>query len=364
VGHILWNTGETSNSIQVTQSGLYSVVVTNIFGCSSEGFLPVGFVPTPTVSVSVEGQSVICEGDVTELSASFTLGGSYVWSNGATGQNITVDEAGSYTVTVTNLAGCSATSDAVVIEVVPVVRPDAGVDIYICLGQSATLIATGGDAYVWSPDGSTNDTIVVSPLVSTMYVVSVEAGSCGQASSDTVWVIVTPQPTAAFQNSEGFQGDVISFTDLSTPQLGITSWEWSFGNGDVSGVQNPQYTFADTGTYSVNLIVTTSNGCADTVSKDLIIEEIFEIPNVLTPNNDGLNDYAWIVSSASDLINATIYNRWGVSVWSGIGKDLRWTGRTSAGAELPAGTYYYVIVVDYGDNVTKDYTGFITLIRD
>ena len=363
-GSYLWNTGETSESIQVTESGLYSVVVTNIFGCANEGFLPIGFVPTPTVTASVSGSGVICEGDVAQLTASFTLGGNYVWINGATGQTISVSESGTYSVTVTNLAGCSASSNGVLIEVVPGPQANAGLDVNICLGQSATLIATGGDAYVWSPDGSTNDTIVVSPLVSTMYVVSVEAGSCGQASSDTVWVIVTPQPTAAFQNSEGFQGDVISFTDLSTPQLGITSWEWSFGNGDVSGVQNPQFTFADTGTFSVNLVVTTSNGCADTVSKDLIIEEIFEIPNVLTPNNDGFNDYAWIVSSASDVINATIYNRWGVSVWSGIGKDLRWTGRTSAGAELPAGTYYYVIIVDYGDNVLKDYTGFITLIRD
>jgi gliding motility-associated-like protein len=363
-GSYLWNTGETSNSIQVTQSGLYSVVVTNIFGCSSEGFLPVGFVPTPTVSVSVEGQSVICEGDVTELSASFTLGGSYVWSNGATGQNITVDEAGSYTVTVTNLAGCSATSDAVVIEVVPVVRPDAGVDIYICLGQEATLIATGGEDYFWTPSGVANDSLVVSPEVSTLYVVTATGNNCAQSASDSVWVFVTAQPVAAFENTEANQGTSITFTDLSTPQDAINAWSWSFGDGQVSLAQNPEYTYEDEGTYTVTLVVSAGNGCSDSVSVELEIDEFFTIPDVLTPNNDGFNDFAWITSSSADVINASIYNRWGVSVWEGVGKDLRFYGRTTAGAELPAGTYYYVINVNYGDGVIKDYTGYMTLIRD
>lgn len=363
-GTYLWNNGETTQSIEVTESGLYSVIITNIFGCSAEAFLPIGFVPTPTVNVTVQGGNVLCEGDAAELSASFTLGGSYEWSNGATGQNITVTQAGTYTVTVTNLAGCSATSDPVTIEVQPGDRPSAGPDVTICAGEEATLTATGADSFVWTPGGETTASITVSSEVSTMYVVTSTAQGCGQGLSDTVWVIVAPQPTAAFEHSEANLGTTINFTDLSVPQLGITSWQWDFGDGQVSLAQNPQYTYSEEeGTYTVTLIVTTASGCSDTVSMDLEIEEFFNITDVLTPNNDGVNDYVWITSSSAQVINATIYSRWGESVWKGIGKDLRFHGKSNAGAELSAGTYYYVIQVDYGDNVIKEFTGYITLIR-
>jgi large repetitive protein len=363
-GTYLWSTGEVTQSIEVTQSGLYSVIITNIFGCSAEAFLPIAFIPSPTVNATVQGGGVICEGESAQLSASFTLGGSYVWSNGATGQNITVTQAGTYSVTVTNLAGCSATSNPVVIEVLPGVRPDAGPDVNICSGQSAVLTASGSASVLWSPGGETSTSITVSPEVSTMYVVTSTAVGCGQGLTDTVWVIVTPQPVAAFENSEAHQGTAVNFTDLSVPQASITGWQWSFGTGESSTDQNPQYTFLQEGVFTVTLVVTTANGCSDTTSIDLDIKERLIIPNVLTPNNDGFNDYAWIASSAADVINATVYNRWGESVWVASGKDLRFHGKTTAGADLAAGTYYYVIVIDYGDDGMKEYTGYMTLIRD
>jgi gliding motility-associated-like protein len=197
-----------------------------------------------------------------------------------------------------------------------------------------------------------------------MYVVTSTAEGCGQGLTDTVWVFVSPQPVAAFSNSQANLGTVVAFTDQSTPQAAITAWQWDFGNGDGSEVQNPQYTYAqEEGTYTVTLIVATAAGCTDTVSVDLEVKEFFTITDVLTPNNDGVNDYVWITSSSADVISATIFSRWGESVWVGTGKDLRFYGKTNAGAELSAGTYYYVIQVDMGDGVVNDYTGYITLIR-
>jgi large repetitive protein len=362
-GSYQWSTGATTQSIEVTESGLYSVVITNVLGCSAEAFLPIGFVPSPTVNVTVEGDGTVCEGETIQLSASFSIGGSYVWSNGATGQNISVGEAGEYTVTVTNLAGCSATSDPVTVTVLPGTRPDAGNDIVICAGESATLTATGADSYEWST-GQTGASITVSPTETTVYVVTSTAEGCGFGLSSEVTVTVAPQPTAAFEHTEANLGTTITFTDLSEPQASITTWEWDFGDGQVSLAQNPQYTYNDEeGTYTVTLTVTTANGCADTVSMELEIEEFFTITDVLTPNNDGVNDYIWITSSSAQVINATFYSRWGESVWTGVGKDLRFNGRSNAGAELPAGTYYYVIQVDYGDGDVRDHTGYVTLIR-
>ncbi len=362
-GSYQWSTGATTQSIEVTESGLYSVVITNVFGCSAEAFLPIGFVPSPSVNVTVEGDGTVCEGETIQLSASFSIGGSYVWSNGATGQNINVGEAGEYTVTVTNLAGCTATSEPVTVTVLPGTRPDAGEDIVICEGESATLTATGADSFEWST-GETTASISVTPEETTVYVVTSTAEGCGFGLTAEVTVTVAPQPTAAFEHTEANLGTTITFTDLSEPQASITTWEWDFGDGQVSLAQNPQYTYNDEeGTYTVTLIVTTANGCADTVSMDLDIEEFFNITDVLTPDNDGVNDYIWITSSSAQVINATFYSRWGESVWTGVGKDLRFNGRSNAGAELPAGTYYYVIQVDYGDGDVRDHTGYVTLIR-
>jgi len=85
---------------------------------------------------------------------------------------------------------------------------------------------------------------------------------------------------------------------------------------------------------------------------------------VLTPNGDGVNDYIWITSSLAELIDAKIYNRWGLSVWEAVGTDLRFEGKASAGVDLAGGTYYYTIELNYGEEGTKELSGYITLIRD
>jgi hypothetical protein len=72
----------------------------------------------------------------------------------------------------------------------------------------------------------------------------------------------------------------------------------------------------------------------------------------------------WITSSLADVIDAKVYNRWGLSVWEGVGTDIRFEGRTSAGVELPAGTYYYTVVLNYGDAGNKELSGYLTIIRD
>jgi gliding motility-associated-like protein len=357
-----WNTGETTQSIEVTESGVYTVTVSNFFGCSSTASLPIGFLPTPTAEITIDGSNPLCEGDeVTLTSSGFPFLNDFLWNTGETTQSITVTEAGSYSVTVTNLPGCSATSEAVVIEVVPAPTASAGPDVVICAGDTADLFASGGEYYLWTPEGS-EASISVSPTESSMYIVEVTNEGCNQVAFDTVWVYVEDYPTAAFGYGATDLGVPVEFSDSSTvPPL--FSWEWDFGDGHFSYDQNPVHDYEEEGEFTVTLIVSTQNGCTDTVSQILDVDEFFIITNVLTPNNDGLNDYVWIKSSLTDLIVAKIYNRWGVSVWEGIGNDLRFTGKTSSGTDLPAGTYYYVITLDYEDAGVKEITGYITLIR-
>lgn len=357
-----WNTGETSQAIEVTQNGIYTVTISNVFGCSAEASFPIFFLPTPTAEITINGSTSLCEGDEVTLTASgIPFINNFLWSTGQTSPSITISEPGSYTVTVSSQAGCSATSEPVVIIVVPGPTADAGADVIICIGDTATLSASGGQNIVWTPGGST-PSIDVSPLDDTMYTVEVTNDGCDQMAVDTVWVITQDYPTADFGHGNPNFGEPIEFSDSSTvPPL--FSWNWDFGDGTGSDEQNPAHDYQEAGEYIVTLIVSTANGCMDTISDTLDVQEFFIITNVLTPNGDEKNDYVWIHSSLTDMIDAKVYNRWGLSVWEGIGNDLRFTGQTSAGVDLPAGTYYYVIKLDYGDAETTDLTGYITLIR-
>ncbi|MCB9185743.1 MAG: tandem-95 repeat protein [Flavobacteriales bacterium] len=358
-----WNTGETSQTIEVTQSGVYTVTVTNPAGCSSTASLPIGFLPLPPTDIFVNGETSICDGDEVQLTVlAPPFGFDFEWSNGETSQTITVTESGNYEVTVTSLAGCTATSEPISVTVVPGPTADAGPDQAICIGDTVVLTATGGENIVWMPGGQ-SASISVSPLDDTMYIIEVTNEGCNQVAVDTVNVTVQAYPTAYFGYGETNLGEPVLFADSSTvPPL--FSWDWDFGDGSGSAEQNPSHDYEEPGNYVVTLTVSTSNGCSDTYSDTLDVQEFFVITNVLTPNDDGFNDYIWITSSLAEKIEAKIYNRWGFSVWEGIGTDLRFAGKTSGGVDLQAGTYYYTISIDYGTELgVRELTGYITLIR-
>jgi hypothetical protein len=109
-----WSNGATTPSINVSTAGDYSVTVTNSNGCSATSEVMVVTVDAlPTATIIVSGSTTFCQGGSVALTAS--EGSSYLWSNGATTPSIEVSTAGDYTVTVTNSAGCSATSDTVTV---------------------------------------------------------------------------------------------------------------------------------------------------------------------------------------------------------------------------------------------------------
>jgi len=111
---------------------------------------------------------------------------------------------------------------------------------------------------------------------------------------------------------------------------------------------------------------------------------LLEIPNVFTPNGDGLNDFFQVKSLSLKSFSGQVFNRWGKLVyqWNDWkSEDAGWNGlNQGTGAEVPAGTYYYIIEAsgwdwDYNtedykfytdkkvDKENRLYTGFVTLLR-
>jgi hypothetical protein len=221
---------------------------------------------------------------------------SYAWTSNPVGFTATGDSAfvaptvsTQYFVTVTDsVTGCSAQFSTSINIALPVDATVTG-PASICGGDSGVVVAgfTGGDgtvSYVWGASLGTNDSITVTPVVSTTYTVTATDG-CGSTSVDSFLLVVTSGPPTAMFSETPIAVNIFAFTDASTA---ATSWQWDFGDAvGTSTQQNPTYTYAASGTYTVTLIVT--NGCGtDTITQvvvaDGIENHISEVGYVLYPN--------------------------------------------------------------------------------
>ncbi|WP_323788856.1 T9SS type A sorting domain-containing protein [Psychroserpens sp.] len=260
----LWNTGETSASIEVTPNATtnYSVTVFNTLGTSSDEDQVTVFVnDLPTVDAGVN--VTITEGDSTMLTA--TGANTYLWSTGETTQSIIVNPINSTIYTVTGfLNGCEA-SDDVLVNVEPIVfTASAGDDQSICEGTSATLTASEGDAYLWST-GETTQSIVVSPWATETYTVTVFEGD--EQAQDDVVVIVNLNPNVNIVN--GGEVTILEGEFITLSANGANTYEWNNGATQPNIAVSPSLST----TYSVTGYI---NNCSDEKSVTVNVVEAVE----------------------------------------------------------------------------------------
>ena len=234
---------------------------------------------TPTISAN--GATSFCTGGSVVLSSSSTSGNT--WSNNATTQEITVTTSGSYSVTVTDINGCSATSNATSVNVSNAPTPTITASAtQACSGEVVTLTSTSADSYTWSNGASTQSIQVTES--GTYSVNTTNADACaGVGTSNTVNVTFTATPTAA--GSFSTSGNVVTFSNSST---GATSYSWDFGDFTNSSASAPVHAYAVNGTYQV--VLTAINGnCTDTTTFNVAItasvEELMGISNLIVYPN-------------------------------------------------------------------------------
>ena len=173
----------TSNPVNV----IYSFT-TSAYACSTTQQVTVSVKPVPTVTLN--GNSPICEGNNSVISASGAS--TYSWSNSATGPSITVSPTTTttFSVTGTNTFGCDDSKQiTVTVDPLPTIVLSAA-QHSICTGESTTLSVSGGTANVWF-DNSTASSVAVSPTVTTWFKVTV-TNSFGCSNTDSTQVSVDP----------------------------------------------------------------------------------------------------------------------------------------------------------------------------
>lgn len=323
----IWNTGSSSASISVSPSSTtaYTVTVTNN-GCQATDDVLVIINP---LSVANAGPDhTICPGETAVISA--TTAGSYLWSNGATTQTISVSPATSttYTLTVTN--GACTSTDNVFVNVAATLTANAGSDQIICNGQSATLIASGGSNYLWST-GATTNSINVSPTGNTTYTVTTTSGTC--SATDEVIVTVNNNPTA----DAGLDQTICEGSFSTISATGGTSYLWS--NGSVSSSQ----IVAPSVTTNYFVTVTAANGCT---ASDVMTINVNNLPIA----NAGLD--GTVCQGQSATLNASGGTSY---LWS--------TGATSASISVaPSSTTTYSVTVTNASGCSATDNAVVTVL--
>lgn len=188
----------------------------------------------------------------------------------------------------------------------------------------------------------------------------VDMGTNGCSSQPgTCTPTIKPSPAAQFSYTE--EGTSYAFTDESTGS--ITAWNWNFGDGQGSSTQNPAHNYEDNGdSYNVTLQVTAANGCMASLTQVIEIFQDITVPNIITPNGDGTNDFFLIKTAGIKSYDLVIVNRWGNTVFQSSDPTVIWDGK-SDGKPVDEGVYFYKLKAS---SATKEYNyqGNVTVVRN
>jgi gliding motility-associated-like protein len=279
-------------------------------------------------------------------------------------------DSGWYYTEVYSFGGCKAV-DSVFVKVIGPNISSASADRTICYGDTVHLFATGGVSYSWTPaEGLSNATIgnpISSPVKTTRYEVEVTDNSGCHAYDYVTLTLRDSVLKAAISGPElACPNDIVLFRDTSIGQ--ITNWEWNFGNGVTSDMQNPgqqHFPVVNDTYFTVTLAVTDTAGCVQTAKK--IIRSVnncfIAVPTAFTPNNDGLNDFLYPLNAykATHLV-FKVFNRWGQLVFATTDWTKKWDGKIGG---VPQATDVYMWMLSYIDEKQQPVflKGTTTLIR-
>jgi trimeric autotransporter adhesin len=323
-----WSGGNgNTTSIAVNTPDTYTVTVTDANGCS--GTASTTLVGSTSLSPSVSVSPYTCNGQLSlDAGTGFST---YLWSNNLSSASITVTQSNTYTVTVTDLNGCSGTATvAAAIPAPPSVSIAGGAPI--CVGANTVLSATTGFAnYAWSGSGDIVANITVAPTANTTYTVTI-TDTNGCTATTTASVAVNPLPQASILGSNTIcNGNATTIAATA----GFAQYSWSGGNGNTTSisVNTPD-------TYTVT--VTDANGCSGTASTTLVGSTSLSPSVSVSPYTcngqlsldagTGFSTYQWSNNLTGSNITVTQSNTYTVTV-----TDLNGcSGTATVAAAIPA----------------------------
>lgn len=265
---IAWSTGESTQAINVTKSGLYAVHVTDDWGYD---YIDTVVVTMPTIRYIPD--QTICDGSSVTWNCGLSGDYTYEWSSGETTQEITITKAGKYAVKITDNQGYSIVSDTVTIEVDDFSSTARlGADTTLCKGNSIGLVSCASEAkqYKWNT-GDTTATLTIENA-GTYSVVVTDDGGCSATDEIQVEVNgVAPHPQIVTQyRCFGDETELIS-NSFTTDNTQIVATRWVVEHDTLEGAVQ-QHVFSESGVLPVEILVENDEGCIASLTEYVTID--------------------------------------------------------------------------------------------
>lgn len=339
-----------------------------------------------TSTVSAGSDIAFCENESESFTASANFANPvFVWETGTTGATFTPTSSGTYTVSTLTPIGCIISDSAVAtitampwnIDLVDSEPTSCGSnDGVVYVTTTGTFV--GQPIYTWNGPGATNsnqiNASVWQNLSAGWYYISIESQGCFRYDSIEVTTLNPPQAILTATPLSGYAPLSVDFTNSSVNGI---SYTWDFGDGNTAtttDLSGQTELYSQPGTYTVTL-VTINGNCTDTATVTIIVNEYIppippvivpvdiQFPNVITPNNDLLNDvFEPTVLLNIQSLEITVLNRWGNVVYQSNSTTSFWDGKVS-GNPASEGVYFYKYKAVGAQGELFEGQGNVTLTR-
>lgn len=293
--------------------------------------------------------------------------------------NFLIEEEGEYEIALTsaNQFGCSATSSATYsIHPLPTVDMSASpTEGCVPLDVQFVNNSTGAVSYQWnlgdgtltaeeSPEHTYN-----TPGLYPVSLIAITDEGCRDTLEVDPMIKAYGNPVADFVYSPdvvNIYDPLFRFTDISFDAF---QRQWFFGDGGTSAMPQVAHTFGTAGTFPVTLRVWNIHGCPSQVTKNVTVEDIFDVyvPNAFTPDGDGINEiFQPIVSGKMFIANYKfeIFDRWGTVIFYTNDPDEPWLGEVREGAHYAnEGVYNWRMEVILKSDERREFQGHVVMVR-
>jgi len=350
-------------------NGLYTYTISGAIGCAdSTANIQISMNLNPVIDQ--QNDTAVCGYYVLPAIGGQNLSGSEGYYTGANGTGINYLPGDTLFSSQTVYAyddnsGCTdQKSFSVAITPQPILSPSTPGPV--CAGEEVTLsvfYTSSSLDVTWQPGNFYGDSLILYPNESLTYTASgIDASGC-LSNSVVINVIVNPVPDLFISSSDTVVCETkdIVLTANTDAENGMLTWF----NGSNDSIIN----FALTDEQLVTLNVVDNNGCSsnDTLLIDLVncnLDFCFHIPNVFTPNGDGLNEHFEIeLCENIDFLSFVIVNRWGNTIRTFDKSDFKWNGITENGIMVSEGVYFYEMKYLDNDKQMTNKSGFIAIYK-
>ncbi|WP_245802786.1 PKD domain-containing protein [Cyclobacterium lianum] len=374
----IWEHGPEQSSLYNLGPGTYSVLLEDASGCTIQRSFNI---VEPDILVVVEQvrDALSCEDGQSGAIDLVVSGGTppynYNWSNGASGPALSGLTNGNYAVEITDQSGCFVSQTFRVNRPGPITIDMVSTTAVQCepreIRETFDINVDGGVApytISWSNGDVSENGYRMSTNEPGSYSVSVTDGyGCTQSRSfevDNSQILVSADflSESFVSFGENLVNYDIEFINNSSGN--IESYFWEFGDGNNSLEENPQHRYQEPGTYQVRLTAYDQWNCITSFDFEIeILDYFLKVPNVFSPNGDGVNDYFFPKFLYIESLSFTIMNKWGEILYHTEELDSRGWDGTYRGEKSMPGNYVYKLNYTTTDGRQYSDTGALMLLE-